>query len=245
MNRLRRLVATFLIAGVMLAAAPVHAQETAPVGDSQLPIINHNANQPVLDQLYDKELQIEAGTKSDMEAVTEGEAHGKSSGLPQFDATTFSKQLFWLFVTFAVLYLSFTFKILPAIGGVVEGRAGIIEDDVNAASSLKGEVDALKNGYEKAMGDARAQATALLGKLQNEAKAKAEAEAAAFRTRSAEQIAAVEASAQTLKTRILSDLAGISAEAAVKMAEKVSNLKIDSQKAEAEAARLLGQSKAA
>ena len=56
------------------------------------------------------------------------EAEVKSLGLPQFDYTTYSSQLFWMFVTFTICYLVFSGKILPEISAVIQNRQERIEN---------------------------------------------------------------------------------------------------------------------
>ena len=38
-----------------------------------------------------------------------------AEGMPQFNAKSFSSQLFWLLLSFAILYLAITYVILPRI----------------------------------------------------------------------------------------------------------------------------------
>lgn len=42
--------------------------------------------------------------------------------MPQFDIATFSEQIFWLFVIFAILYFLMSRIALPKVGEVLERR---------------------------------------------------------------------------------------------------------------------------
>jgi F-type H+-transporting ATPase subunit b len=95
-------------------------------------------------------------------ATTEGtEAPGGNTGLPQFNTETFPSQIFWLVVTFGLLFLFLWKKTLPMIAGAISERRNRVEGDLGAAEdSRKGAADALQ-AYETALAQARARAHAL------------------------------------------------------------------------------------
>src|SRR5690349_267057 len=78
--------------------------------------------------------------------------------MPQLDLTTFPTQIFWLFVTFVVLYILMAKLALPRIESVVEARRQKIEGDLDRAAQMKAEAEAVIAAYEKALADARHQA---------------------------------------------------------------------------------------
>src|SRR5690606_29116053 len=95
--------------------------------------------------------------------------HGKK-GLPQFDVSTFPRQIFWLTLTFAFMYLVFARKTLPAISGVLEHRRERIASDVRAAESLKKDVERVRSEYEAAIAAAQSDAQKLLMGIQTDLK---------------------------------------------------------------------------
>ncbi len=80
--------------------------------------------------------------------------------MPQFDATTFASQLFWLVVCFATLCVVMSKIALPRIGDILEERQKRISDDLDMAERLKTETEAAIATYEKALAEARATAQA-------------------------------------------------------------------------------------
>ena len=68
-------------------------------------------------------------------------AASSSSGpkLPQLDLTTYSSQVFWLIVSFVVLYFLVAKLAMPRIAEVLEERQERIEDDLDKAETLKKE----------------------------------------------------------------------------------------------------------
>jgi F-type H+-transporting ATPase subunit b len=87
-----------------------------------------------------------------------GDAHAAKPGLPQLDTTTFASQLFWLLISFAVLYFVISRIAAPKIGGVIQDRANRIKGDLDTAAQAKRDSEAAMAGYDKALADARAKA---------------------------------------------------------------------------------------
>jgi F-type H+-transporting ATPase subunit b len=103
----------------------------------------------------------DAPAVDDTHAGTEVEGHGAKPGLPQLDTTTFASQLFWLLISFIVLYLVISRIAAPKIGGVIADRAGRIKGDLDTAAEAKRASEAALANYEKALADARARALKL------------------------------------------------------------------------------------
>ena len=80
---------------------------------------------------------------------------------PPFDRETFASQLFWLAITFALLYLLMARFALPRVGSIIEDRRKHIDGDLAEANRHKGESDAAIAAHEKALAEARGRAQAL------------------------------------------------------------------------------------
>ncbi|MDG1286662.1 MAG: hypothetical protein P8P30_03750 [Rickettsiales bacterium] len=85
-----------------------------------------------------------------------------SAGMPQLDPTSYPSQLFWLVVTFTVLYYVMSRHIVPRIHTVMESRQQRIEYDLDRAASLKVEAEQARENYETALAEARGQAQSML-----------------------------------------------------------------------------------
>jgi F-type H+-transporting ATPase subunit b len=112
--------------------------------------------------------------------------HGSKAGLPQLDITTFASQIFWLVISFAVLYFIIARIAAPKIGGVIEEREARIKGDLDAATDAKKASEAAIAGFEKALADARGRAA----KLSEEIRGKVVAEANARTDAAEKQLAA-------------------------------------------------------
>ena len=96
-------------------------------------------------------------------AVAASSAYGESEAaaagsLPQLDMQWWPSQLFWLAVTFGVLYWLMAGRFLPAIGGAIEERRDRIADDLDTASEFRGQAEAAEAAYNQALADAKAKA---------------------------------------------------------------------------------------
>ena len=109
-------------------------------------------------------------------------AANSSSGpkLPQLDVSTYSSQIFWLIISFVILYFLVAKLAMPRIAEVLEERQERIEDDLDKAETLKKEAYQVRIEYEKALAAAREKANDATRHAQEEiAKRNAEAESAA------------------------------------------------------------------
>jgi F-type H+-transporting ATPase subunit b len=141
--------------------------------------------------------------------------------MPQLDISTFASQIFWLAISFVVLYLLMAKVGLPRVGAAIEARRRRREGDLDRAAALRREAEAVVAAYESARAGAREQAQATIREMTERlaaAAAERQRELAAVlaeRTRAAEQeIAAA-------KERALADIRGVAADVAASVAAKL------------------------
>jgi F-type H+-transporting ATPase subunit b len=128
--------------------------------------------------------------------IAHGEAAASSSGgLPQLDPTWLPSQIFWLAVTFGVLYWLMAARFLPAIAGAIEERKDRIADDLDQAGEFKRQAEDAQTAYHQALADAKAKAQAIAA----ETRAEVDAEIAQLR---AETDAALEKELKSAEARI-------------------------------------------
>ena len=85
-------------------------------------------------------------------------AEAASGGMPQFAIETWSGQVFWLFVSFGVMYFILSKFILPKIGQGLTDRGDRIADDLDEASRMQQQATQAQADYERALADAKAKA---------------------------------------------------------------------------------------
>jgi F-type H+-transporting ATPase subunit b len=78
--------------------------------------------------------------------------------MPQLDFATFAPQLIWLAITFLVLYLVMAKLGLPRIGDIIAARKSRIDGDLEQATQMRNEAEAVIAAYDKALAEARQQA---------------------------------------------------------------------------------------
>jgi len=166
---------------------------------------------------------------------TESTGQPEEAGLPQMNPEHFAGQIFWLAITFGLLFVLLSRVTLPKIAGSLAARKNRIDGDLSAAErSRKDASDALAD-YETALAQARGRALAhadenrkrIVGEIESlknaadakaqEAMGKAEARIAAERTRAEGSIrsAAAEAAASIVERLLGVAVSGDEAAAAV------------------------------
>ena len=215
-----------------LAGANAHAQGTPPGATQGLPFVSQGANQPVLQPLTPGAAPIKNGAAAEAAAATTatpeaGAEPQARKGLPQFDPSTFPRQIFWLAITFAFAYVVFSRKTLPMIGSVLTTRALRIQDDLEQAEKLKKQVEKVRAEYEAAIAQARSEAASIINTLQGDIKKSIEAQDNAFKSRAEQAIEQLEMSINANRARVVGELNGIAANLAVDITSRVAGIKVD------------------
>lgn len=78
--------------------------------------------------------------------------------MPQLDFATYTSQLFWLFVSFSVLYVALSRLTLPRLEHLFELRSRKIEGTIEAAQDIKKEAESLAAAFEETLEEHRARA---------------------------------------------------------------------------------------
>ena len=139
-----------------------------------------------------------------------GDAHG---AFPPFDPETFGSQLFWLAITFGVLYYLMAKVALPRIGTILEERNDRIADDLAEAEKLKRETDEAIATYEQALSEARQNAHGIAHAARDKAKAKIDADRNGIEAGLGEKIKAAETEIATVTASALTDIDTIARDA--------------------------------
>lgn len=227
-------------AGAFALAQETPAMAPAAPGATELPFVNNGANQPVLQPLSPDGVPIdpsaavehhtEEGTGA-MEAGAHGAEHGGRKGLPQFDVSTFARQIFWLTLTFAFMYIVFARKTLPAISSVLEHRRERIASDVRSAEGLKKDVERVRGEYEAAIASAQSEAQKLLMGIQTDLKRTMETRDAEFKARADQAVEALEGKIEQGRVRVLAELNDLAANLAVDITNRIAGVKADASAA--------------
>jgi F-type H+-transporting ATPase subunit b len=94
------------------------------------------------------------------------------------DPTTFPSQLFWLAITFALLYVLVRRVMSPRVGSVIEERHSRVKGDLALAEEIKRDTQVALARYTQAAADARFNAGEITKDLRQTVKLEVETEQA-------------------------------------------------------------------
>ena len=141
--------------------------------------------------------------------------------MPQLNIETFPSQLFWLAVTFIVLYILMSWIGLPRLTAAIDARRRRREEDLARAAELKSEAEAANTAFQRTMAEARAEAQAAIKETTDRLAAEAAERQRALAAALAKQIDEAERRIADTKQQALSEVRGIAAEVALAVVEKL------------------------
>ncbi|MFD1626233.1 ATPase [Azospirillum griseum] len=169
-------------------------------------------------------------------------AHGgehASGGLPQLNPANFPTQIFWLALTFGVLYYLMSKKALPRVAEVLEARQERISRDLAKAAQLKEEAEAVLAQVEQSLAGARAEALTLIGQTSAEIESNTQSRQAALTADLAARLTAAEASIASAKDQAIANIRTTSADIARDIASRLAGVEVDAAQAEAAVAAVI------
>lgn len=143
------------------------------------------------------------------------------AGMPQFDPSSFPSQIFWLAVTFIILYVFFSKKSLPDISSILENRREHIQNDIETAEKLRKEAEDIQKAYEEKLDQAHQDAQRLYNKAEEKIKANADKAYDDFLKRAHELTEQTEKRIEREKASVKEDIDALAAEIAKDAAEKI------------------------
>ncbi|MBA76191.1 MAG: F0F1 ATP synthase subunit B' [Tistrella sp.] len=147
--------------------------------------------------------------------------------MPQFEPSTFASQIFWLVVSFGLLYLLMSKIALPRIADILEVRQDRIAADLDRAEALKREAEEARAAYEAALANARAEAQKLLEQAGEQAQAEAQRQLDALDERLAAKVREAEAAVAAAKADAMADLASLATETSEAATAKLAGAPVD------------------
>lgn len=169
-------------------------------------------------------------------------AEESAGGMPQLDFSTYAGQIFWLFVSFVVLYLLMARVGLPRMASVLEERRLTIDTDLQGAEDAKREADKVMATYRDALGDADRKAKAAIAGSVERAQNDANARLAALAAELDKQVAQAQTGIETAKASAKTAVAAIATDVAQDLLSKLGGgVSIDRARLEAAVGRSLGR----
>ncbi|WP_421875443.1 F0F1 ATP synthase subunit B' [Pacificispira sp.] len=153
-------------------------------------------------------------------------AEGGAS-MPQLDFSTYSSQVFWLVVTFAVLFILMWKVAIPRVGEVIEAREQKIRADLERAEQLRTEIEETEQAVEKALADARSEALETLRKAQDKIAADHAKKQEKLDAELAVKISDAEARIEEARKEALASVRDVAEEVAAASIEKLTGASAD------------------
>ena len=141
--------------------------------------------------------------------------------MPQLDPAVFTPQLFWLAVSFFVLFILMKWLAAPQIGRAIEARRRQLDGDLGRAAELKAQAEGVLAAYEKALATARGEAQSLLRQSAERLAAEAAERQRELAASLAAQLDAAEQRIAAGKEQALAEVRGIAVDVAGAVVEKL------------------------
>ena len=148
------------------------------------------------------------------------------AGLPQLDPSLFLEQLFWLAVSFTVLYLLMHFVALPGVQKVQERREEVIDHELATAKAANEQAKVMATDAERALADARAKANAAITDIKTEASKQAAEQQAAQSKQLGQKLRDAEANIAAARDKALKEIEGVASDLSNAIVDNVSGLKV-------------------
>ena len=93
----------------------------------------------------------------------------ESGGMPQLDPEFWVSQIFWLTITFGILYVILSKLILPKISSNLESRKSQISDNIEAADKQRKESEAKLKEYDEIISKSKTEAKNIFNQIREKA----------------------------------------------------------------------------
>ena len=148
--------------------------------------------------------------------------------MPQISqiAATYASQIFWLLLTFGILYFGIGKGMVPKIVSTVDAREGRIAGDLAAAVAARAQADTVQATWQAEMDAARVAAQAETAAAAKRAALAFEQQVHAADADIAERLGHHDLAVANAKAQALANLQNVAAEAAQQLADKVAGLQV-------------------
>jgi F-type H+-transporting ATPase subunit b len=155
--------------------------------------------------------------------------------MPQISqlAATWLSQVFWLAVTFGIVFFVVGRGMLPKVQKTIDGRDASIAKDLAAASRARDEADRAEEAWRTRDAANRERAQGVVAEARARAAQATEATLKAANAEHSAQVAAREADIRAATTRALTEIEAVAAEAAQEIVARVSGIQVSADEARA------------
>ncbi len=152
---------------------------------------------------------------------------GHEGAFPPFDPATFTSTIFWLVVTFGLLYLIMSRLALPRVKGILKTRSDKIHEDLRTARGLRQEANEAAAGYEKTLAEAKGRSLALAAETRAKVKAQQDLERQSLETDLSHKLQTAEAQIAASQATAMASVGQIAQEAAAAIVQHITGTPAD------------------
>jgi F-type H+-transporting ATPase subunit b len=157
----------------------------------------------------------------------------EKKGLPQLKIETFASQIFWLLVSFVLMYVAMAKMTLPKMAKILSVRESTRTNNLERAKELSDSAEKLRDGYERDLRHAHDKAHTLITQTEQAMSKETTARQAEFLENTKTRIADAEAKIKQAKDEALKSLNDVALDATIETVKRVSGItinKMDAQK---------------
>ncbi len=138
----------------------------------------------------------------------------------------YASQMFWLLVTFGIIYFGIARMMLPKVEATMVSREKKIADDLAAAEQAHAAAETADDEGEQILSDARSEAQAKASAAKAKAAEDAEKRIGKADAEISEKLAAAEAEVAKARSKAMLEIEGVAKEAAADIASKVAGVEV-------------------
>ena len=153
--------------------------------------------------------------------------YGSDVGMPQLDPEFWIAQIFWLILTFSILYLVIWKIFLPKITYSVENRKSRIVNDLDETQKLKENAEKKLKEYNKIIENSKQEAKKIIEDGRKKLDKDIENKKKDFGNQIEKEIVAVEKEIKDLKKNSLSNISKIASETSAELMKKIINTEVN------------------
>ncbi|MEM0899643.1 MAG: F0F1 ATP synthase subunit B [Pseudomonadota bacterium] len=154
-------------------------------------------------------------------AATAETADAADGVFPPFDSSNFTSQIFWLVVTFGLLYWLMQKILVPRVSDILETRSDRIANDLDKANEFKEQADEAIAAYEQELATAKAKASEIGAKARDAAKSEADARQSKAEADLADKMVAAEQRISDVRAEAMKEVGSIASDATGSILEQL------------------------
>lgn len=164
---------------------------------------------------------------------TESKRQPEEGGLPQLNPEHFAGQIFWLAITFGLLFILLSRVTLPKIASGLAARKNRIDGDLSAAELSKKDASNALAEYESALAQARSKALAMADENRKRIVAEIDSLKHVADAKAQDAMSKAEARIAAERTRAEGNIRTAAAEAAASIVERLLGVAVSGEEAAA------------